>query len=39
MLFDSSVRRDLARTFGLTFVVILTIVVTMLLMSSLGLAA
>ena len=39
MLFDSSVRKELARSFGLAFVVILTIVVTMLLVRSLGLAA
>ena len=39
MLFDSSVRKELARSFGLAFVVILTIVVTMLLVRSLGMAA
>ncbi|MFX1681105.1 LPS export ABC transporter permease LptF [Mitsuaria sp. CC2] len=39
MLFDSTVRKELARSFGLAFVVILTIVVTMLLVRSLGMAA
>ncbi|MFZ2990277.1 LPS export ABC transporter permease LptF [Ideonella sp.] len=39
MLFDSSVRKELARSFGATLVVILTIVVTMMLIRTLGLAA
>ena len=39
MLFDSTVRRDLARTFAATLVVILTIVITMFLIRTLGQAA
>jgi len=39
MLFDSSVRKELSRSFGATLVVILTIVVTMMLIRTLGLAA
>jgi lipopolysaccharide export system permease protein len=39
MLFDSSVRRDLARAFAATIVVILTIVITMFLIRTLGQAA
>lgn len=39
MVFDSTVRRELARSFGATLVVILTIVLTMLLIRSLGQAA
>lgn len=39
MLFDSTLRRDLSRTFGATLVVILTIVLTMLLIRVVGLAA
>ena len=39
MLFDSSVRRDLARTFAATMVVILTIVITIFLIRTLGQAA
>jgi lipopolysaccharide export system permease protein len=39
MLFDSSLRRDLSRTFGATLVVILTIVLTMMLIRTLGQAA
>jgi lipopolysaccharide export system permease protein len=39
MLFDSTVRRELARNFGATLVVILTIVITMMLIRTLGLAA
>jgi lipopolysaccharide export system permease protein len=39
MLFDSSVRRDLARSFAATLVVILTIVITMFLIRTLGQAA
>ena len=39
MLFDSTVRRELARSFGATLVVILTIVLTMFLLRIVGLAA
>jgi lipopolysaccharide export system permease protein len=39
MLFDSTVRRELARTFGATLVVILTIVLTMFLIRTIGQAA
>jgi len=39
MLFDSTLRRDVARTFGATLVVILTIVLTMFLIRMLGQAA
>jgi lipopolysaccharide export system permease protein len=39
MVFDSTVRRELARTFGATLVVILTIVITMLLIRTVGQAA
>jgi lipopolysaccharide export system permease protein len=39
MLFDSTLRRDVARTFGATLVVILTIVLTMMLIRTLGQAA
>jgi len=39
MLFDSTVRRELARGFGATLVVILTIVITMMLIRTLGQAA
>ena len=39
MLFDSTIRRELARSFGATLVVILTIVITMMLIRTLGLAA
>lgn len=39
MLFDSTLRRDLSRSFGATLVVILTIVITMMLIRTLGLAA
>ena len=39
MLFDSTLRRDLARTFGATLVVVLTIVLTMMLTRTLGQAA
>jgi lipopolysaccharide export system permease protein len=39
MLFDSSLRKDLARSFGATLVVILTIVLTMMLIRTLGQAA
>ena len=39
MLFDSSLRRELARSFGATLVVLLTIVLTMMLIRTLGQAA
>ena len=39
MLFDSTLRRELARTFGATLVVLLTIVITMMLVRTLSLAA
>ncbi|MDN3920427.1 LPS export ABC transporter permease LptF [Roseateles violae] len=39
MLFDSTVRKELARSFGVTLVVILTIVLTMMLISTLRQAA
>lgn len=39
MLFDSSVRKEVARTFGATLVVILTIVLTMFLIRTIGQAA
>lgn len=39
MLFDSTLRRDLARSFGATLTVILTIVLTMMLIRTLGQAA
>jgi lipopolysaccharide export system permease protein len=39
MLFDSSLRRDLARAFGATLAIILTIVLTMFLIRTLGQAA
>jgi len=39
MLFDSTVRRELARTFGATLVVILTIVLTSFLIRTVGQAA
>ena len=39
MLFDSTLRRELARTFGATLVVIITIVLTMMLIRTLGQAA
>ena len=39
MLFDSTVRRELSRSFGVTLVVILTIVLTMMLIRTLGQAA
>ncbi len=39
MLFDSTVRRELARTFGATLVVILTIVLTAFLLRTVSLAA
>ena len=39
MLFDSTLRRELARSFGATLIVILTIVLTMMLIRTLGLAA
>lgn len=39
MLFDSTVRRELSRSFGATLVVILTIVLTMMLIRTIGQAA
>src|SRR5450631_1896220 len=39
MLFDSTLRRELSRNFGATLVVILTIVLTMMLIRTLGQAA
>ncbi len=39
MLFDSTVKKELARSFGVTLVVILTIVLTMMLIRTLGQAA
>ena len=39
MLFDSTLRRDLARSFGATLVVLLTIVLTMMLIRTIGQAA
>ena len=39
MLFDSTLRKELARNFGATLVVILTIVLTMMLIRTLGQAA
>ncbi|MDE2457524.1 MAG: LPS export ABC transporter permease LptF [Burkholderiales bacterium] len=39
MLFDTTVRRELARSFGATLVVILTIVLTMMLIRTVGQAA
>ena len=39
MLFDSTVRRELARSFGATLVVMLTIVITSFLIRIVGLAA
>jgi lipopolysaccharide export system permease protein len=39
MVFDSSLRTDLSRTFGGTLVVILTVVLTMMLIRTLGMAA
>ncbi len=39
MLFDTTLRRELARTFGATLVIILTIVLTMMLMKTIGQAA
>lgn len=39
MLFQSSIRRELARTFGATLVILFTIVLTMLLIRTLGLAS
>ena len=39
MLFQSSIRRELARTFGATLVVLITIVLTMMLIRTLGQAS
>ena len=39
MLFDSTLRKDLSRSFGATLVVIMTIVLTMMLIRTIGQAA
>ncbi|WP_313075264.1 LPS export ABC transporter permease LptF [Melaminivora sp.] len=39
MLFDSSIRKELARSFGATLVVLVTVVMTMMLIRTLGLAS
>lgn len=39
MLFDSSIRKELARTFGATLVVLVTVVMTMMLIRTLGQAS
>lgn len=39
MLFDSSIRKELARTFGATLVVLITVVMTMMLIRTLGQAS
>ena len=39
MLFDSSIRKELARSFGATLVVLVTVVMTMMLIRTLGQAA
>ena len=39
MLFDSSIRKELARSFGATLVVLITVVMTMMLIRTLGQAA
>jgi len=39
MLFDSSIRKELARSFGATLVVLVTVVMTMLLIRTVGLAS
>jgi lipopolysaccharide export system permease protein len=39
MLFDSSIRKELARSFGATLIVLVTVVVTMTLIRTLGLAS
>ncbi|MFG6449139.1 LPS export ABC transporter permease LptF [Roseateles sp. BYS180W] len=39
MLFDSTLRKELAKTFGVSFTVIITIVVTMMMIKAVGLAA
>jgi hypothetical protein len=36
MLFDSSIRKELARSFGATLVVLVTVVMTMMLIRTLG---
>lgn len=36
MLFDSSIRKELARSFGATVVVLITVVMTMMLIRTLG---
>ena len=39
MLFHSSIRKELARTFGTTFVVLVSIVISMMLIRAVRLAA
>ena len=39
MLFDSSIRKELARSFGATLVVLITVVMTMMLIRTLGQAS
>ena len=39
MLFDSTLRQELARNFGATLVVIVTVVLTIMFIRTLGLAA
>ena len=39
MLFDSSLRKELARSFGATLVVLVTVVITMMLIRTLGQAS
>jgi len=39
MLFDSSIRKELARSFGATLVVLITVVMTIMLIRTLGLAS
>ena len=39
MLFHSSIRKELSRSFGATLVVLITIVMTMLLIRTIGLAS
>ena len=39
MLFDSSIRKELARSFGATLVVLVTVVMTMMLIRTLGQAS
>jgi len=39
MLFDSSIRKELARSFGATLIVLVTVVMTIMLVRTLGQAA